>query len=137
MIFNAIFDVLIVGVLINSKVIFDVLISKFWSTKKTISTIWSSTEFSEFFLVFDVVIFVVLTFSPIFHLHGQWYLIFLSSYKNYNQLCFMLFCKPWRYCLNLKIHYCPISCRQLKLSIKLIPIIFKLNNLSSSHLRLI
>ena len=25
---------------------------------------WSSTEFSEFFLVFDVLIFVVLTFSP-------------------------------------------------------------------------
>ena len=63
MIFNAIFDVLIVVVLINSKDIFDVLISTFWSTKKTISTFWSSTEFSEFFMVFDVLIFVVLTFS--------------------------------------------------------------------------
>ncbi len=39
--FNAIFDVLIVVVLINSKDIFDVLISTFWSTKKTISTFWS------------------------------------------------------------------------------------------------
>ncbi len=27
---------------------------------------WSSTEFSEFFLVFDVLIFVLLTFSPYF-----------------------------------------------------------------------
>ena len=40
-IFNAIFDVLIVGVLINSKDIFDVLISMFWSTKKTILTFWN------------------------------------------------------------------------------------------------
>ncbi len=31
----------IVGVLINSKYIFDVLISMFWSTKKTISTFWN------------------------------------------------------------------------------------------------
>jgi hypothetical protein len=41
LIFNAIFNVLIVGVLINSKDIFDVLISMFWSTKKTISTFWN------------------------------------------------------------------------------------------------
>ena len=41
MIFDVLFDVLIVGVLINSKDIFDVLISMFWSTKKTISTFWN------------------------------------------------------------------------------------------------
>jgi hypothetical protein len=49
--------------------LFDVVIirfSTFWSTKKTISTFWSSTWFSEFFLVFDVLIFVVLTIS---HFH--------------------------------------------------------------------
>ena len=68
---KSIFDVLIVGVLINSKDIFDVLISTFWSTKKTISTFWLSTEFSEFFLVFDVVIFVVLTFSPYFWIRSD------------------------------------------------------------------
>ncbi len=38
---SAIFDVLIVVVLINSKDIFDVLMSTFWSTKKTISTFWN------------------------------------------------------------------------------------------------
>jgi hypothetical protein len=65
------FDVVIFVVVINSfrrcdNLLFDVVIirfSAFWSTKKTISTFWSSTEFSKFFLVFDVVIFVVLTFS--------------------------------------------------------------------------
>jgi hypothetical protein len=38
---SAIFDVLIVVVVINSKHIFDVLMSTFWSTKKTISTFWN------------------------------------------------------------------------------------------------
>jgi hypothetical protein len=38
---SAIFDVLIVVVVINSKDIFDVVMSTFWSTKKTISTFWN------------------------------------------------------------------------------------------------
>ena len=38
---SAIFDVLIVVVVINSKDIFDVLMLTFWSTKKTISTFWN------------------------------------------------------------------------------------------------
>jgi hypothetical protein len=73
------FDVVIFVVVINSfrrcdNLLFDVVIirfSTFWSTKKTISTFWLSTEFSEFFLVFDVVIFVVLTFS----LDIDWHLV--------------------------------------------------------------
>ena len=99
MIFNAIFDVLIVGVLINSKDIFDVLISMFWSTKKTISTFWN-------FWPVDVLIVNVLTPSlksqvlgipKVYHSNELTSQQILFSNKRrfrfvFSLFCFVLFC---------------------------------------------
>jgi hypothetical protein len=59
--FNVLF--ILFDVVINSKAIFDIMMSYLWSTQKPFLTLWWFANFSMFFLVFDVVIFVVVTFS--------------------------------------------------------------------------